>query len=107
MFNTAQVFGLSREQLVEYLSSRDDFECSHVCRYPVQLVYTTPDGEQRTVITFAENKACFALNHLIVEPAAINRSRIKCPGGEVCQTVYKHFPPCIQVDMPNAQSIDV
>lgn len=107
VFNTAQVFRLSRRQLVEYLSSRNDFECSHLCRYPVPIVYTTPDGVVRTTYIFVENKACFALNHLICEPAEINRSRIKCPGGDVCREVYQHFPPCIRVSMPAVDAVVV
>jgi hypothetical protein len=107
VFNTSQVFELSREQLVEYLSSRGDFECSHLCRYPVDMHYTTPDGVHHTVTIFVENKACFALNHLICEPSELNRSRIKCPGGEVCRTVFKHFPPCIQVNMPAVEGVEV
>lgn len=103
VFNTAQLYGLSRSQLVEYLSSRDDFECSHVCRYPVPILYTTPDGIRREAVTFVENRACFALNHLICEPAELNRARIKCPGGEVCT----HYPSCIRVNMPGVQAVNV
>lgn len=103
VFNTAQQYNLTREQLVEHLASRDDFECSHLCRYAQPIRFTTPDGVERSAYTITENRACFALNHLICEPAQLNRARIKCPGGDICS----HYPPCIMVNMPGLAAIDV
>jgi len=84
--------GLSTATYVAY--SRDNkLEASHVCKVAKRLTYKTVDGIERSVTMFEENKACFFHGHLMMEPDFINRSRIKCDGGESCD----HIPKCMVV----------
>ena len=94
--NTARLYNLNRQALEQYVTSHPNLECSHLCRYPVRIHQILPGGLVNTVTTYEENKACFALNHLVLEPPEVNRSRIRCPGGEGCT----HSPKCILVPTP-------
>jgi hypothetical protein len=83
---------LTKEQYKAY-SQKYHLEASHLCKIRKDISYETVDGTQRSVIMYEENKACFFQGHLILEPDYINRSRIKCGGGDECG----HFPKCIVV----------
>jgi hypothetical protein len=81
-------------QWQEWLQTTDRPEASHICRTLKTITYTLPSGQQQTVTLTEEVKGCFCRSHLVIEPAAVNRSRIKCDGGSGCQ----HNPPCIVVE---------
>lgn len=85
---------LSVAQWLEWLQAFDQPEASHMCRILKTITYKLPDGQQHTVTITEEVKGCFCKDHMCVEPGAVNRSRIKCIGGDSCQ----HSPKCKVVE---------
>lgn len=73
-------------------------EASHLCRWVdySDVADVNPDGTYVRAPTVKENKRCFAPDHMILESARYNRSRIACFGGDGC----RHEPRCIQVARP-------
>lgn len=89
--------GVSREQIQAWIRE-NKIEASHRCRYIdyEQTPVLNADGSYSRVPIVRENKRCFNPDHMILEQAALNASRIACAGGEFC----RHDPPCIVVVPP-------
>jgi hypothetical protein len=89
--------GVSLSQMAEWARNHE-LEASHLCRYVDYMdeVAVGADGTYNRIPVVRENKQCFAVDHLILEEKAYNRSRIGCPGGDAC----RHEPLCIAVQRP-------
>ena len=94
--NTRRVWeDVTEGQLKEWITTFK-IEASHLCRYIITDTVINPDGSYTTIYIVRENKACFAPDHVILEEAKCNGSRIGCKGGESCT----HHPACIVVPAP-------
>jgi hypothetical protein len=84
----------STAEWVDYLSKHPKLEASHLCRRKKEVLQDMSDGSERTVTITEEVKACFNPSHVTMEDGDINRTRIKCTGGDACD----HEPKCKLVE---------
>ena len=92
--NTKRLYPtLGAKELKEWVTMHRA-EASHLCRKVTVTSQYLPDGTTYQLDLVEEVKGCFNIDHLIMESAVVNRSRIRCRGGDNCQ----HKPKCILVN---------
>ena len=93
VLNTKRLYPTVRAEQIKAWIVSNSAEASHLCRYARETAQSLPDGSEYTLYLIEEVKGCFNPDHMVMEASTVNRSRIRCRGGVLCE----HRPNCILV----------